>query len=86
MIHGGAAAVAGLLLMIAGLLLERALQVPGDDDEGKGGKKPSPTAPRPDADRRRQPSRVWRSVPSPMLPTASARRWNSLRSGPLAAT
>ena len=41
-VHGGAAAIAGLLLMIAGLLLERALQVPGDDDEGKGGKKGVP--------------------------------------------
>jgi hypothetical protein len=41
-LHGGGAAVAGLLLMVAGLLLERALQVPGDDDEGNGGKKGVP--------------------------------------------
>jgi hypothetical protein len=42
-LHAGAAGVAGLLLMIAGLLLERALRVPGDDDEGDGGKrKPVP--------------------------------------------
>ncbi|MCW2749171.1 MAG: hypothetical protein JWR83_281 [Aeromicrobium sp.] len=42
-LHSGGAAVAGLLLMVAGLLLERALQVPGDDNEGKGGKgKPVP--------------------------------------------
>jgi len=37
-LHGGAAAIAGLLLLVASLLLERACQVPGDDDEGKGGK------------------------------------------------
>ncbi|MCW2800449.1 MAG: hypothetical protein JWQ70_1921 [Aeromicrobium sp.] len=41
--HAGGAAIAGLLLMVAGLLLERALRVPGDDNEGKGGKgKPVP--------------------------------------------
>lgn len=44
--HAGGAAMAGLLLMVAGLLLERALQVPGDDEDGKGGKggKPLPDA------------------------------------------
>ena len=42
-LHSVGAAVAGLLLMVAGLMLERALQVPGDEDEGKGGKgKPVP--------------------------------------------
>jgi hypothetical protein len=42
-VHSAGAAIAGLLLMVAGLLLERALRVPGDDDEGKGGKrKPVP--------------------------------------------
>lgn len=36
-IHSGLASVAGLLVMIAGLLLERALKVPEDKDEdGKG--------------------------------------------------
>ena len=43
--HSAGAAAAGMLLMVAGLLLERALQVPGDDDEGKGGRgKPVPDA------------------------------------------
>jgi hypothetical protein len=37
-LHAAAAAIASLLLLIASLLLERACQVPGDDDEGKGGK------------------------------------------------
>lgn len=36
-IHSGLAGVAGLLVMIASLLLERALQVPGEDEDGKGG-------------------------------------------------
>lgn len=37
-IHSGLAGVAGLLVMIASLLLERALRVPGGEDEdGKGG-------------------------------------------------
>lgn len=37
-IHSGFAGVSGLLVMIAGLLLERALQVPGDEDkDGKQG-------------------------------------------------
>lgn len=36
-IHAGLASVAGLLVMIAGLLLERALRIPEDEDEdGKG--------------------------------------------------
>lgn len=35
-IHGGAAAVTGLLLMAAGLLLERACKIRGDDDEQPG--------------------------------------------------
>lgn len=38
-IHAGLASVAGLLVMIAGVLLERALQVPEDEDKGKDGKK-----------------------------------------------
>lgn len=43
-IHAGAAAIAGLLMMTAALALERALRVPGDDDESKGGKAvPDPT-------------------------------------------
>lgn len=43
-IHAGAAAVAGLLMMIAALVLERALRIPGDDDESEGGKSvPDPT-------------------------------------------
>jgi len=37
-VHAGGAAIAGLLLMIAGLLLERALRLPGGDDEGNGSK------------------------------------------------
>lgn len=37
-IHGGAAAVAGLLMMAAALALERALRIPGDDDESEDGK------------------------------------------------
>ncbi|MBM9464792.1 DUF3180 family protein [Aeromicrobium sp. YIM 150415] len=35
LLHGGAAAVAALLLLVAALLLERACQLPGDDDESK---------------------------------------------------
>lgn len=46
-VRGGAAAIASLLLLAAGLLLERACRVPGDDDEGKNGKaengRPDPT-------------------------------------------
>ncbi|GAA3523856.1 hypothetical protein GCM10022234_20360 [Aeromicrobium panaciterrae] len=42
-IHAGAAAIAGLLMMAAALVLERALRIPGDDDESEGGK----TAPTP---------------------------------------
>jgi hypothetical protein len=34
-IHASLAGVAGLLVMIAGLLLERALQVPGGEDDDK---------------------------------------------------
>lgn len=37
-IHSAAAAIAGLLMMTAALLLERALRIPGDDDESEGGK------------------------------------------------
>ncbi|MEH3032508.1 MAG: DUF3180 family protein [Aeromicrobium erythreum] len=33
-IEGGAAGLAGLALLVAALLLERSLHVPGDDDEG----------------------------------------------------
>lgn len=36
-IHSGLAGIAGLLVMTAALLLERALQVPGDDKDGKSG-------------------------------------------------
>ena len=36
-IHAGAAAVAGLLMLVAALLLERSLRIPGDD-EPEGGK------------------------------------------------
>lgn len=46
-VRGGAAAIAGLLLLVAALLLERACRLPGDDDEGKSGKaengRPDPT-------------------------------------------
>ncbi len=43
-IHSGAAAIAGLLMMIAALVLERSLRIPGDDDESSGGKSlPDPT-------------------------------------------
>lgn len=46
-LRGAAAAVASLLLLTAGLLLERACRLPGDDDEGKNGKakngNPNPT-------------------------------------------
>jgi hypothetical protein len=46
-VRGGAAAIASLLLLLAALLLERACRLPGDDDEGKGGKakngRPDPT-------------------------------------------
>lgn len=37
-LHAGGAAIAGLLLMIAGLLLERACRLPGGDDEATDGK------------------------------------------------
>lgn len=37
-IHSGVAAIAGLLMLIAALLLERSLRLPGDDDESEGGK------------------------------------------------
>jgi hypothetical protein len=37
-IHAGAAAIAGLLMMVAALVLERSLRLPGDDDESEGGK------------------------------------------------
>lgn len=37
-VHAGAAAIASLLLMIAALLLEHSCRLPGDDEEGKGGK------------------------------------------------
>lgn len=37
-IHAGLASVAALLVMIAGLLLERSLQVPEDEDEDEDGK------------------------------------------------
>ena len=37
-IHAAAAAIAGLLMMTAALVLERSLRIPGDDDESEGGK------------------------------------------------
>ncbi|CAN5310453.1 hypothetical protein BH09ACT10_BH09ACT10_27240 [soil metagenome] len=47
-LRSAAAGVAGLLVMIAALLLERACQVPGDDDEsGKGKPSRSGTDPTP---------------------------------------
>lgn len=46
-LHAGAAAIASLLLLIASLLLERACQVPGDDDEGNGGTSKGRTDPTP---------------------------------------
>jgi len=36
-LHGGAAALAAVLLLVAGLLLERACRIPGDDDENGSG-------------------------------------------------
>ncbi len=42
-IHGGSAAIAGLLMMIAALLLERSLRLPGDDDESEGKTVPGAT-------------------------------------------
>lgn len=36
--HAGAAAVAGLLMLVAALVLERSLRIPGGDDESDGGK------------------------------------------------
>ncbi|MEV7397628.1 DUF3180 domain-containing protein [Aeromicrobium sp. NPDC092404] len=44
-LRGGAAALASLALLVAGLLLERACRVPGDDAEGTNG---SPKKGRPD--------------------------------------
>ena len=37
-IHAGAAAIAGLLMLVAALVLERTLRIPGGDDESDGGK------------------------------------------------
>jgi hypothetical protein len=37
-IRAGAAAIAGLLMLIAALVLERSLRIPGGDDESDGGK------------------------------------------------
>jgi uncharacterized protein DUF3180 len=43
-LHGGAAAVAGILLLVAALLLERACRLPEDHEHGKNGKAtPDPT-------------------------------------------
>lgn len=36
-IHAGFAGLAGIVMIVAALLLERALRVPGDDEDGKGG-------------------------------------------------
>lgn len=48
-IRAGAAAVGGLLLMVASILLERACEIPGDDDEddGKGSRGSSRNSPEP---------------------------------------
>ncbi len=43
-LHSGAAAVGAVLLVVAALLLERALQVPGDDEDDQGKKAPAPDA------------------------------------------
>jgi hypothetical protein len=43
-IHAGAAAIAALLMLIAALVLERSLRIPGDDDESDGGGKAVPGA------------------------------------------
>ncbi len=43
-VHSGAAAVGAVLLVVAALLLERALRVPGDGDEDEHGKSPAPDA------------------------------------------
>ncbi len=43
-VHAGVAAIAGLLMMTAALLLERSLRVRGDDDEPDGGGKTVPGA------------------------------------------
>lgn len=37
-VQGGAAAVAGVLVLVAAYLLERACRLPEDDDEGQGGR------------------------------------------------
>lgn len=37
-LHGGAAAIAGLLMLVAALMLERSLRIPSGDDESEGGK------------------------------------------------
>lgn len=43
-LHAGGATIAGLLMLTAALLLERALRIPGGDDESEGGKNaPDPT-------------------------------------------
>ena len=43
-VHGAAAAIAAALLLVAGLLLERACQLPQDDDESETRKRgPDPT-------------------------------------------
>jgi Protein of unknown function (DUF3180) len=43
-LHGVAAAVAGILLLVAALLLERACRLPEDHEDGKNGKSaPDPT-------------------------------------------
>ena len=49
-IHSGLAGLGALLLMVAGLLLERALQLPGDgEDDAKDGKKKGNGNPQTDA-------------------------------------
>lgn len=42
-LHGGVAALAAVLLLIAGLLLERSCRIPGDDDESGSGSRAGAT-------------------------------------------
>jgi hypothetical protein len=43
-VNGGVAALAGLLLLVAALLLERACRLPEDDEDAKNGESaPDPT-------------------------------------------
>ncbi len=42
-LHGGAAALAGVLVLVAAVLLERACRLPGDGEEGKSRSAPDAT-------------------------------------------